>query len=73
MSLVIDTSTAVVRMIGDGFFDRFSRLKLVAAHAGGTLPYLVGRLDQVYDKTNRARVNISSPHLSTYSIFITMP
>jgi aminocarboxymuconate-semialdehyde decarboxylase len=61
IGFMIDTSTAVIRMIGDAFFDRFSKLKLIAAHAGGSLPYLIGRLDQVYDKINRARVNISKP------------
>ena len=61
IGFMIDTSTAVIRMIGDGFFDRFPNLKLIAAHAGATLPYLVGRLDQVFDKTKRARVNIDRP------------
>ena len=61
IGFMIDTSTAVIRMIGDGFFDRFPNLKLIAAHAGGTLPYLAGRLDRVYDKTKRARVNIKRP------------
>jgi aminocarboxymuconate-semialdehyde decarboxylase len=61
IGFMIDTSTAVIRMIGDGFFDRFPNLKLIAAHAGGTLPYLAGRLDQVFDKTKRARVNIDRP------------
>ena len=61
IGFMIDTSTAVIRMIGDGFFDRFPNLKLIAAHAGGALPYLVGRLDQVFDKTKRARVNINRP------------
>ena len=61
IGFMIDTSTAVIRMIGDGFFDRFPNLKLIAAHAGGTLPYLAGRLDRVYDRTKRARVNINRP------------
>jgi aminocarboxymuconate-semialdehyde decarboxylase len=61
IGFMVDTSTAVIRMIGDGFFDRFSNLKLIAAHAGGTLPYLAGRLDQVFNKTKRARVNIDRP------------
>lgn len=61
IGFMIDTSTAVIRMIGDGFFDRFPNLKLIVAHAGGTLPYLVGRLDRVFDKTRRARVNIDRP------------
>jgi aminocarboxymuconate-semialdehyde decarboxylase len=61
IGFMIDTSTAVIRMINDGFFDRFPNLKLIAAHAGATLPFLVGRLDQVFDKTKRARVNIDRP------------
>ena len=40
-----DTSLAVTRMIFDGFFDRYQNLKLIAAHGGGALPYLAGRLD----------------------------
>ena len=40
-----DTSLAVTRMIFDGFFDRYRNLKLIAAHGGGALPYLAGRLD----------------------------
>jgi aminocarboxymuconate-semialdehyde decarboxylase len=61
VGFMVDTSVAVVRMIGEGFFDRYPKLKLIAAHAGATLPYLVGRLDRVYDMTKRARVNISRP------------
>ena len=61
IGFMIDTSTAVVRMIGDGFFDRFTNLKLIAAHAGATLPYIAGRLDRVYETTRRAKVNIDRP------------
>ena len=44
-----DTTLAVARMIYDGFFDRFQKLKIIASHGGGTLPYLIGRLDQCYE------------------------
>ena len=44
-----DTTLAVARMIYDGFFDRFQQLKIIASHGGGTLPYLIGRLDQCYE------------------------
>src|SRR5258707_468862 len=44
-----DTTLAVARMIYDGFFDRFQKLKIIASHGGGTLPYLIGRMDQCYD------------------------
>ncbi len=61
VGFMVDTSVAVVRMIGDGFFDRFPNLKLIAAHAGATLPYLAGRLDRVFEMTRRARVKIERP------------
>ena len=42
---MFDTTLAVSRMIFDGFFDRYPKLKLIASHGGGTLPYIAGRLD----------------------------
>ncbi|MFZ0217420.1 MAG: amidohydrolase family protein [Candidatus Dormiibacterota bacterium] len=40
-----DTTLAVVRLMWTGFLDRYPHLKLIALHAGGALPYLVGRLE----------------------------
>lgn len=40
-----DTTLALVRLMWTGFLDRHPRLKLIALHAGGALPYLVGRLE----------------------------
>jgi len=45
IGFTFDTSLAVARCIYDGFLDRYPRLKLIAAHGGGALPYLTGRLD----------------------------
>jgi aminocarboxymuconate-semialdehyde decarboxylase len=61
IGFMIDTSVATVRMIHEGFLDRFPNFKLIVAHAGATLPYLAGRLDRVYETTKRAKVNISRP------------
>ena len=55
---MIDTTLAVSKMIFDGFFDRFPNLKLIASHAGATLPYLAGRFDRVFDTTERAKTKI---------------
>ncbi|MBV8355969.1 MAG: amidohydrolase family protein [Candidatus Eremiobacteraeota bacterium] len=55
IGFTLDTSLAVARMILDGFFDRFSRLKLIAAHGGGTLPFLAGRLDICWDNIPATR------------------
>ena len=56
---LFDTTLAVVRMIFDGFFDRHPNLKLIASHGGGTLPYIVGRLDQCYDNMPACREKIA--------------
>jgi aminocarboxymuconate-semialdehyde decarboxylase len=44
VGFMFDTTLAIERMIFDGFLDRFQSLKLIAAHGGGALPYLVGRM-----------------------------
>ena len=36
---------AVSRLIVSGTLEKFPKLKLLLAHSGGTLPYLIGRLD----------------------------
>jgi aminocarboxymuconate-semialdehyde decarboxylase len=46
VGFMFDTTLAVTRMIFDGFFDRYSKLKLIASHGGGALPYLVGRFEK---------------------------
>jgi aminocarboxymuconate-semialdehyde decarboxylase len=59
LGFTFDTSLAVARMIYDGFFDRYSRLKLIAAHGGGALPYLIARMDQCFDNIPACREKIS--------------
>jgi aminocarboxymuconate-semialdehyde decarboxylase len=46
VGFMFDTTLAITRMIFDGFFDRYPKLKLIASHGGGTLPYLVGRFEK---------------------------
>jgi aminocarboxymuconate-semialdehyde decarboxylase len=46
VGFMLDTTLAITRMIFDGFLDRYPNLKLIAAHGGGTLPYLVGRFEK---------------------------
>jgi aminocarboxymuconate-semialdehyde decarboxylase len=59
VGFMFDTSLAVSRMIFDGFFDRYPNLKLIAAHGGGALPYLAGRLDICFDNMPACRERIS--------------
>ena len=59
VGFTFDTSLAVARMIYDGFFDRHRRLKIIAAHGGGALPYLISRMDQCYENIPACREKIS--------------
>jgi len=55
IGFTFDTTLAVSRMIFDGFFDRYTKLKIIAAHGGGALPFLVGRLDICWENIPAAR------------------
>jgi aminocarboxymuconate-semialdehyde decarboxylase len=59
VGFMFDTSLAIGRMIFDGFFERHRKLKIIASHGGGALPYLVGRLDRCFDMEPARRTKIS--------------
>ena len=61
----LDTSVAAVRLISSGTLDRFPGLRVALVHAGGFLPYQVGRFDHAFDVRPEARVAIDRPP-STY-------
>jgi predicted TIM-barrel fold metal-dependent hydrolase len=42
---MFDNTIALTRLIMSGIFDELPKLKLVCPHLGGTLPYIIGRLD----------------------------
>lgn len=45
-----DTTIAFARLFLEGFLDRYTRLKLIASHGGGALPYLAMRLDRCHEQ-----------------------
>ena len=59
VGFTFDTSLAVARMIYDGFLDRYTQIKIIAAHGGGALPYLIGRLDQCFDHIPACRAKVN--------------
>lgn len=50
VGFMFDTTLGIARMVLDGFFDRFTELKIIAAHGGGYLPYVAGRIDMFFDR-----------------------
>jgi aminocarboxymuconate-semialdehyde decarboxylase len=45
---LFDTTTAILRLVFAGTFDRHPDLKVILAHAGSLLPLLMGRVDREY-------------------------
>ena len=43
VGFMFDTTLAITRIVFDGFLDCYPNLKLIVAHGGAALPYLVGR------------------------------
>lgn len=41
----LETTIAVTRMLLSGVWDRFTKLNVLLAHSGGTLPFLAGRIE----------------------------
>ena len=54
----LDTTIAAVRLIHSGALDRFPRLRIALVHAGGFLPYQLGRFDHAYDVRPEPKVTI---------------
>lgn len=61
----LETAVAASRMILSGFLDRHPTLKVVLMHAGGYMPYQIGRLDHGYRVRDESSAHIDEPP-STY-------
>lgn len=44
-----DTTTCFAKFLLSGFFERYPRVRPIASHGGGTLPYLMGRFDRMWE------------------------
>lgn len=56
-----ESSLAFARMIYDGFFDEFPKIKTIACHGGGGFPFLAGRFDRMWEVSRNASAKIKSP------------
>jgi len=57
----VDTSFGLLRLILSGIFERYPKLKIVLPHAGGILPYMIGRIDHQTEVMGRANDYIRHP------------
>jgi aminocarboxymuconate-semialdehyde decarboxylase len=62
-----DTTLAFASLVESGVLDRFPGLQLILSHGGGAVPYLIGRLDVMHERGDRALQAIDAKALpSTY-------
>jgi len=55
MGFPFETTISLARLIYGGVLQKFPHLELVAAHGGGTIPFLSGRLDAAWKSDPRAQ------------------
>lgn len=61
VGFMFDTSLAALKLIFSGVLEKYPALKLILPHAGGTLPYLLGRIDYQSALIPGSRDNLKAP------------
>jgi len=65
-----ETFVAAARMIVGGVFDRYPGLRVQLVHAGGGLPYQLGRLEHAYQARSETKVTAKQRPLSYLRNFL---
>jgi predicted TIM-barrel fold metal-dependent hydrolase len=61
LGLQVDCSFAMLRLVLSGTLERHPRLSVVMPHAGGVLPYMMGRIEHQTEVLGRGRAKLSKP------------
>jgi aminocarboxymuconate-semialdehyde decarboxylase len=57
----LETTLALAHLIFGGVLERFLRLKVLAVHGGGFLPFYLGRFEQAFRERKECRVHVQAP------------
>jgi aminocarboxymuconate-semialdehyde decarboxylase len=57
----MDTTVSVAKMVFSGLFEKYPKLTMILPHLGGTLPFLMERLDMGYAAYAECKPNIPKP------------
>ena len=66
MGFMVDTSFAMMRLILGGVLERHPTLQVVHPHAGGIVPYLMGRIMEQTEVKGRGREQITQSPMDYY-------
>ncbi len=73
VGFLFDTTLAAAHLVLAGVPERFPRIKWALCHLGGTIPYLVERLDRSFHALKRHGSTSPSPRRNTSRISTTTP
>lgn len=59
LGFMVDTSIAMLRLILGGVLERHPALQVVHPHAGGVLPYVMGRIEEQTEVKRRGREHVT--------------
>jgi aminocarboxymuconate-semialdehyde decarboxylase len=65
----LDTTIAAANLIFGGVLEKFPRLKIVLAHAGGQVPYVIGRWEHGYRVRPECKDRVSRPPMAFFKNF----
>jgi predicted TIM-barrel fold metal-dependent hydrolase len=71
LGFLVDTSTATLRLVLGGLYERHPDFALVLSHAGSLLPQLVGRIDYEAARMPNGMGKLSAPPSETLSLIYT--
>jgi len=57
----LDTTIAAANLIFNGVFEKYPGLKIILAHAGGQLPYIIGRWEHGYEVRPEPKEKVHQP------------
>jgi aminocarboxymuconate-semialdehyde decarboxylase len=65
----LDTTIAAAQLIFSGVLEKYPGLKIILAHAGGQLPYIIGRIEHGYQVRPECKEKIRRPPMAFFKNF----
>ena len=65
----LDTTIAAANLIFSGMLEKYPRLKIILAHAGGQLPYIIGRMEHGYQVRPECKDKVHKPPMAFFKNF----
>ena len=65
----LDTTIAAANLIFSGVLEKYPRLKIILAHAGGQFPYIIGRMEHGYQVRPECQEKVHKPPLAFFKNF----